>query len=216
VSPAVETDDPAAAPLPSAVRVHENHVVGRARLRMLLCVTTAHVALLRGINVGGRNAVRMPELVELFRELGYQNVRTHLQSGNVLFETGRTERAELETTLDDHLSSRLGFVIPAVVRSREDLAETIASAPPQHGSSELRSDVFFLKQPLSVREVMDQMPELRTGVDTITPGPDAVYFSRDAAQARKTRITKFMGLPIFQQITVRSWSTTTRLLELLG
>ncbi len=196
--------------------MHENHAERRTRLHILLSVTTAHVALLRGINVGGRNAVRMPELVELFRELGYQNVRTHLQSGNVLFETGRTERAELETALDDHLSSRLGFVVPAIVRSREELAETIASAPPQHGSSELRSDVFFLKQPLSVREVMDQMPELRTGVDTITPGPDAVYFSRDAAQARKTRITKFMGLPIFQQITVRSWSTTTRLLELLG
>ena len=59
------------------------------------------------------------------------------------------------------------------------------------------------------------MPELREGVDSVAPGPGAIYFSRVAAQATKTRITRLMSMPVFQQMTVRSWRTTTRLLELL-
>lgn len=175
---------------------------------------TSYVALLRGINVGGRNQVGMPVLVECFEEAGYLNVRTHLQSGNVLFDTAPTGRATLEAELDSLLSERFNFSIPTVVRSKDDLAETVANAPRGHDSADLRSEVFFLKQPLTVESAMQQMPELREGVDSIAPGIDVLYFSRVVAQARKTRITRFMSLPIFQQMTVRSWRTTTRLLEL--
>jgi len=59
------------------------------------------------------------------------------------------------------------------------------------------------------------MPELREGVDSVAPGPGAVYFSRVAARATKTRIQQFMAMPIFQQMTVRTWRTCTRLLEKL-
>jgi uncharacterized protein (DUF1697 family) len=64
--------------------------------------------------------------------------------------------------------------------------------------------------------VWGQLPELRAGVDSVAPGPGALYFSRVAAQASKTRITRLMSMPIFQQMTVRSWRTTTRLLEMLN
>ena len=59
------------------------------------------------------------------------------------------------------------------------------------------------------------MPELRDGVDSVAPGPGAIYFSRVAAKATKTRIQQFMSKPIFQQITVRNWRTSTKLLEKL-
>ena len=91
----------------------------------------------------------------------------------------------------------------------------VAAAPPDHSSGALRSEVFFLKHPLTAREVLAQMPELREGVDAVAPGPGVVYFSRVAAEARRTRITRLMGMPVFRQMTVRSWRTTTRLLELL-
>jgi len=180
---------------------------------------STHVALLRGINVGGRNAVRMPDLVECFREAGYDDVRTHLQSGNVLFSPAPDEPRgpgpELEPVLDRVLAKRFGFAIPTVVRTRDELAATVEAAPPGHGSEELRSDVFFLKAPFTVEAAMAEVPELREGVDSIDPGPGALYFSRVAARATKTRIQKFLALPVFQQVTARSWRTTTRLLELL-
>lgn len=175
----------------------------------------AYLALLRGINVGGRNPVGMPELADHFRIAGYENVRTHLNSGNVMFDSVATKGTEIEAALDAMLSHTFDVPIPTVVRSRDELARTIASAPTDHGSKELRGEVFFLKRPLTVQAVMQQMPELREGVDRIAPGPDAIYFSRVAALATKTRIQTFMSMPVFQQITVRTWRTTTRLLELL-
>ncbi|SIO27385.1 DUF1697 domain-containing protein [Agromyces cerinus] len=177
--------------------------------------TPTHVALLRGINVGGRNPVDMGALVECFHAAGYGEARTHLQSGNVLFTTKRSADTKLEADLERALQQRFGFAIPTLVRSRDEFAATIAAAPDDHGSDQLRSEVFFVKAPLTVDAVLDQMPELRAGVDSIAPGPGAIYFSRVKALAGKTRITRLMAMPVFQQMTVRSWRTATRLRELL-
>ncbi|GAA1962956.1 DUF1697 domain-containing protein [Agromyces allii] len=177
----------------------------------------ASVALLRGINVGGRNPVAMRDLVECLEAAGFADVRTHLASGNVLF-TARADRmseARLEAAVETALHQRFGFEIPAIVRSRDAYAATIQQAPADHGSESLRSDVFFLKAPLTAAEVLAEMPELREGVDAIAPGPGALYFSRVKARATKTRIQKLMAMPVFTQMTVRSWKTATRLLELL-
>jgi len=176
---------------------------------------TSFVALLRGINVGGKNLIGMSELAESFRDAGYGDVRTHSQSGNVLFTTDRAGGPKLERAIERMLEKRFEIPILVVVRSRDELAETIAAAPADHGSDRLRSEVFFLKHPLTAEAATAEMPELREGVDSVAPGPGAIYFSRVAATATKTRITRFMSLPVFQQITVRTWRTTTRLLELL-
>ncbi len=178
-------------------------------------MSTPCVALLRGINVGGKNLIGMADLADCFRDAGYQEVRTYSQSGNVLFTADRTGGPELEDEAERMLESRFGIPVLVVVRSRDELAATIAAAPPGHGSDTLRSEVFYLKHPLTAEEAYAEVPELREGVDSIAPGPGALYFSRLAAQARKTRITRFMGLPVFQRMTVRSWGTSTRLLELL-
>ena len=175
--------------------------------------TTKFVALLRGINVGGKNLIAMPDLVACFHDGGYPDARSVVQSGNVLFNAAAPSQPELEGALERMLEDRFGLPLVVVVRSRDELAATIAAAPADHGSAELRSEVFFLKHPLTVDEAWAQLPELREGVDAVAPGPDAIYFSRVAARATKTRITRFMSLPVFQRVTVRSWRTVTRLSE---
>jgi uncharacterized protein (DUF1697 family) len=176
---------------------------------------SSFVALLRGINVGGRNPIRMPELVASFSDAGYGEVSTYLQSGNVLFTADHKKAQKLEAEVEAMLEQRFRTPLLVVIRSRDELAQTIDAAPADHGSSKLRSDVFFLKHPLTAEEALAEMPDLREGVDAVAPGPGAIYFSRVAAKATKTRIQKFMGMPIFQQITVRSWGTSVRLLEKL-
>lgn len=173
------------------------------------------VALLRGINVGGKNLIGMAELAGAFRDAGYQEVSTYIQSGNVLFTADRATGPELEDAIERTLQGRFGIPVLVVVRSREELAATIAAAPADHGSGALRSDVFFLKHPLTAEAAYAALPQLRDGVDSVAPGPGALYFSRVAAQATRTRIQRFMAMPVFQQITVRNWRTTTRLSELL-
>ena len=177
---------------------------------------TSFVALLRGINVGGKNLMGMSALAECFRAAGYGQVSTYSQSGNVLFTSQAGDGPELEQALERMLEERFDSPILVVVRSHDEIAATIAAAPANHGSKELRSDVFFLKHPLTAEEAYAELPELRGGVDSVAIGPGAIYFSRVAAQASKTRITRLMSMPLFQSMTVRSWRTTTRLLQLLG
>ncbi|MDQ0896061.1 DUF1697 domain-containing protein [Agromyces ramosus] len=173
------------------------------------------VALLRGINVGGKNLISMPDLAACFHDAGYRDARTYIQSGNVLFTATPPTGPKLEDTVERMLEARFEIPILVVVRSRDELAATVAAAPADHGSEALRSDVYFLKHPLTAEEAYAKLPELREGVDSVARGPGAIYFSRVAAQASKTRITRLMSMPIFRQMTVRNWRTTTRLLELL-
>lgn len=177
--------------------------------------TLTSVALLRGINVGGHRRVAMRDLAACFRDGGHGEVRTVLQSGNVLLAADPASGPGLEDAIERMLAARFGFAVPTLVRSRDELAATVAAAPSDHASDALRSDVFFLKHPLTAREVLAQLPELREGVDAVAPGPGAVYFSRVAAEARRTRIARLMGMRVFRQMTMRTWRTTTRLLALL-
>jgi uncharacterized protein (DUF1697 family) len=176
---------------------------------------TSFVALLRGINVGGKNPIAMSDLASAFQAAGYNNVTTHGQSGNVLFTEEHIDGPKLEDRLEHILRDRFEIPIMVVVRSLDELAETVAHAPADHGSDHLRSDVFFLKHPLTAEDAFAQLPELREGIDTMTIGPGALYFSRSAAYATKTRVQRVLAMPMFQQMTVRTWRVTTRLLELL-
>ncbi len=157
----------------------------------------------------------MPELAETFREAGFTDVRTYIQSGNVLFSTDRAPGTKLEGILARVREERFGISITVIVRSRDELAAAIEAAPKGHGSPDLRSDVYFLKAPLSAEEAHAELPELRDGVDSVALGPGVLYFSRVKARATETNINRFMGKPVFRQITVRNWRTTTKLLELL-
>ena len=182
----------------------------------MIATTTSHVALLRGINVGGNNLIRMPALADAFADAGYGNVRTYIQSGNVLFTTPGAAVSQLEEELERMLDERFGLRIRVVTRSRAQLADTVASAPQDHGSPQLRSDVIFLKHPLTVDAALAAFPDLREGVDSVAPGPGAIYFSRVDAEASRSRLSKIVGTPNYQHMTIRNWRTTTRLLDLLA
>lgn len=175
----------------------------------------AYVALLRGINVGGKNLLRMPALVSCFESIGYSGVRTYLQSGNVLFESRSLKAAAAERRIEAAIADQFGLTVPVVLRSREQMAEIVAHAPADHGDEANRSDVFFIKQPLTAEQAFDQLPELREGVDSVALGPGVIYFSRVAALASRTRITKMMSMPVYQSMTIRNWNTTTRVAALL-
>jgi len=174
-----------------------------------------HVALLRGINVGGRNAVPMKALAPCIEAGGYTQVRTYIQSGNVLFEAGETDARALEVDLERRIETEFGFPVPVVVRSAEEMQETVRSAPPIFGSPDHRCDVIFLKHPLDSEEAFAALPSPREGVDQSWIGPGALYFARLTALASKSRLSQIASSPIYPRITVRNWNTTTKLAAML-
>jgi uncharacterized protein (DUF1697 family) len=174
-----------------------------------------YVALLRGINVGGRNAVPMKMLAPCIEAGGYTQVRTYIQSGNVLFTTDEPDARALEADLEQRIATEFGFPVPVVVRSDEEMQLTVRSAPPDFGGPDHRCDVIFLKHPLDAEEAFKALPSPREGVDQSWIGPGVLYFARLTALAARSRLSQIASSPIYPRITVRNWNTTTKLAALL-
>jgi uncharacterized protein (DUF1697 family) len=175
-----------------------------------------YVALLRGINVGGKNLIKMPELKARFEELGFQNVATYIQSGNVLFESDERSVAQLTQRIEETLSTSFNYPASVVLRSRSQLRNIVERAPNGFGTQPSRflSDVLFLKPPLTAAAAFKLVPT-REGVDRLWAGRGVLYSSRLASRASQSRINRVASLPIYQSMTLRSWSTTVRLAQLL-
>jgi uncharacterized protein (DUF1697 family) len=174
-----------------------------------------YVALLRGINVGGRNKVAMADLREAFEDGGYRAVRTYIQSGNVLFESAAA-RTSLEDDIERLLEARFSTPLVVVVRSHDQLRDVVDQAPDGFGAAPdtYHSDAVFLKAPLTSEQAM-RVVALREGVDQAWPGTSVLYFARLSAARTKSRMNKIMGTPEYQKMTIRSWTTTIKLLALL-
>lgn len=177
--------------------------------------TTRAVALLRGINVGGKNPVPMADLRAAMEAAGYGDVRTYIQSGNVLFSTDEPT-AGLEARVEAVLEERFGIPILVVIRTERQFRAVVAKAPDGFGQHPDRyhSDAVFLKAPLTAATAM-KVVQLRDGVDRAWPGTGLIYFERLSAQRTKSKLSAIMGTPEYKQMTIRSWSTTTKLLALL-
>ena len=175
-----------------------------------------YLVLLRGINVGGKNIIKMADLKASFEEMGFSNVQTYIQSGNVLIESAEKDKDPLAARIESELSRRFNFQARVVVVSQKELAAIIKAAPEGFGQDDVnfRYDVIFLKEPLTPKEAM-QSVKIREGVDTAHAGKQALYFSRLISRASQSYLTKIIGLPVYQNMTIRNWNTTTKLLALM-
>ncbi len=176
-----------------------------------------YLVLLRGINVGGKNIIKMADLKANFEAMGFTNVRTYIQSGNVLVESAEKDKDLLTAKIESELSRRFNFQARVVVVSQKELAAIIKSAPEGFGQDDenFRYDVIFLKEPLTPKEAMKSV-SVREGVDTAHAGKQALYFSRLISRASQSHLTKIIGLPVYQNMTIRNWNTTTKLLDLFS
>ena len=172
------------------------------------------LTLLRGINVGGKNLVKMEELRATFEEIGFADVATYIASGNVLFRAPRQKRDALAARLESDLSKRFDLELKVVLLTHSQLEGVVGEAPRGFGGEADLCDVVFLRKPLTVKKAFGVF-ELRDGVDRAWAGKGVVYFARDASQAKRSRMSKIVGLPEYKNMTIRSWRTTTKLLALM-
>ncbi|MDQ2675753.1 MAG: DUF1697 domain-containing protein [Actinomycetota bacterium] len=173
-----------------------------------------YLGLLRGINVGGKNLVRMSELREALEGLGLADVRTYIQSGNFLFRAPRQSRKELAGRLEAALSRKFGLELKLVLLTQAQLKRVVAEAPRGFGSEAERCDVIFLRAPLTVKRALAAL-ETREGVDRMWPGTGAVYYSRLAERASSSRMGRVVARPEYQDMTIRSWGTVGKLAALM-
>jgi uncharacterized protein (DUF1697 family) len=184
-----------------------------------------HVALLRGINVGGRNKVAMPELREVVTSLGHADVATYIQSGNVVFSAQQADAAALAAGLEQAIATALGVQIRVVVLSREELAQVMRDNPyPSEPNPRAVHAVFLTGEPgpeLLGRVADAQQRATEQGSrDTAQVKGRVIFlhtphgFGRSdlaamIVQASGRRTADVVG-------TARNWATVTRLLTMCG
>jgi uncharacterized protein (DUF1697 family) len=173
--------------------------------------------LLRGVNVGGRNKVPMADLRQAVEGLGYADVRTFIQSGNVLFSApggADSVASTLEAMLCRHFELDSDEVMVRVL-DRDQLAAIVDRAPHGFGDQPevYKYDVAFLKG-VTGDEVL-ALVRVNPAVDAVWARPDAVYYRRLTSKLSQSRMSRIVRTPVYKYMTIRNWNTTRKLLALM-
>jgi uncharacterized protein (DUF1697 family) len=176
-----------------------------------------YVALLRGINVGGHNIIKMVDLRRAFEAAGYSDVSTYIQSGNVVFTAppSGAAKAKLTAAVESMLGEAFAYESRVVLLSAREMALVVEEAPPRFGAdpARYRYDVLFVKPPLEPGEALAQVPT-NPAVDVTTSGSHALYFRRLVAKATQSRLSRLAAQPVYKRLTIRNWNTTRKLAEM--
>jgi len=170
------------------------------------------VALLRGINVGGNNLIRMTDLRACFEKHGFRNVTTYIQSGNVVFESGEAGSSRVARRIEEILAATFNYPASLVLLDSRQMRAVIDRAPQGFGTqpAKYRYDVVFLKAPLTATVALESVPA-KPGVDQVFAGSGVLYITRLIAKATQSGLSRVVSLPIYQNMTIRNWNTTTKL-----
>jgi uncharacterized protein (DUF1697 family) len=175
-----------------------------------------YVALLRGINVGGSNVIRMADLAACCTSLGLGDVRTYIASGNVLFGSPIKQIETLAKSMEAAFSRQFKYNARVVVVGQDTLRRVVEHAPRGFGKkpAEYRYDVIFFRSPGSATDAIAEIPA-KEGVDRLWAANDVVYMDRLIARATQSRIARITQAPAYKFMTIRNWNTTTKLLALM-
>ena len=183
----------------------------------------SHVALLRGINVGGKNKVPMAELREVVTSLGHTSVTTYLQSGNVLFTAEDTDAAKLASDLEAAIAGKFGITSAVVVLSRDELARILGDNPYADEPNPKFVHVVFLsaepsQQLLGRIRAIESAAAARGSRDTFTAIGNALYLHTPDGYGNSElseALFRIIGKGTYQlAATARNWSTSATLLSL--
>jgi uncharacterized protein (DUF1697 family) len=174
-----------------------------------------YAALIRGINVGGRNIITMNRLTACFERSGFERVATVIQSGNVVFESDVKSSRALEQTLEAALTTMLARPSTVVVRSLPELRRTLGQVPTEWNTrTDLRCNIAFVRAPLTAAQVAAVL-EPRAGVDFVTRGTGAVFMATLLRDVKKSGLPKLITKDVYRSVTVRNYSSTRRILALM-
>ena len=179
-----------------------------------------YVALLRGVNVGGSNIIRMAELKAAFERQGFEHVVTYINSGNLLFDSETTDEAALRAALEERIAADFGLSVPVFVISANDLREAVSHAPAWWNDTpdkSTRHETFFVIPPMTAAELFSRVGEINPEIEKAAHCGRVIFWSVQMAaytRARWSRITKDKAL--YAAITVRNANTALKLADIAG
>lgn len=173
-----------------------------------------YIALLRGINISGKNKISMADLKKSFELFGFTSVKTYLNSGNVIFSTYETNVKELIKRIEDMIQKEFGLDIPIFVILQSDLLDILSHAPNWWGSDnkEIYDNLIFIMPPASFKDVYDEIGEPKAELEQIENYRDAIFWSFKLKFYQKTNWwSKTINAKISNKITIRTANTACKI-----
>ena len=139
--------------------------------------TNRYIALLRGINVGGHRKIIMADLRDMFHEMGFQNVQTYIQSGNVIFDTTSNDRTNLAAAIKKQIEETFGHDVPVILCTATELKNVLAEIPFESKDGWKRYITFLSDQPSAAEQ--ERMESQSSAIETFRVGNKVVYIHVD-------------------------------------
>jgi uncharacterized protein (DUF1697 family) len=176
---------------------------------------TVFVALLRGVNVGGNNMISMASLKASFERMGFDNVSTYINSGNILFKTKEDDHRRLESKIEKMLTKEHKLDCKVVVRSFAEIAKLVENWPRDWDSdTDWKYNVIFLRHSIDSKKVLEELAP-QADIEQVVYYPGTLLWSAQISAIGRTRMQKLSSQKIFRDMTVRNPNTTRKLYELM-
>lgn len=173
-----------------------------------------YVALLRGINVGGKRKLLMKDLKQLFNKLGFRNIITFIQSGNVIFEYKSTNNSTLETSISEAILKQFNYDVPVIVRSQEEWNDLIQSNP--FINEDINKLHLILLQDSPPQESISKLNKIKSPDDQFVIDNQHIYILCHGPFHK----TKFTNASIEKHLklsaTTRNWKTISKINGLMS
>jgi uncharacterized protein (DUF1697 family) len=178
---------------------------------------TTYIALLRGINVGGKNKVPMAELKEAYHQAGFADVRTYINSGNVIFASDLDEPAA-QAACESLIHERFGLEIAVVCLSAAELTDAVAHAPDWWGSApDTAHNAIVVIPPMTAEEACASTEPTRPEYEQVACHGKLIFWSAPRVTFLRTRWAKVSAnKAVYAAITIRTANPTLKLAELVS
>jgi uncharacterized protein (DUF1697 family) len=179
-------------------------------------VSVRYLALLRGINVGGKTLIKMGDLKACIEELGFDDVSTYIATGNVLFGSGERNTAKLETKIERAIEQRFRLPVKVVVLNRAAYARIVKAIPKSWvGDKRLRANVAFIRSGTDARQVVREL-QPDAAIEEVKVINGAILWATKRDALNRSVMRKLIGGAAYKELTVRNLNTTLKLQELLA
>ena len=177
----------------------------------------AYIAMLRGINVSGHNTIKMEHLRALFSDLGFRNVETYVQSGNIVFQTRIENPSNLSRRISETILLASKFDVPVILRSSIEMQSVIANNPflKEKGIDSSKLHVTFLSETVQ-ESVLKKLEPLSNNPDRFYGAPREIYLYCPDGYGRTKISNNAIEKALSVRATTRNWKTTNTLLEMVS
>ena len=176
---------------------------------------TTYISILRGINVSGHRMIKMDALKKMCAELGFSNIRTYIQSGNIVFQAKETATQKLSELIESVINKTFGFDVPAIILTKDELENIIKSNP--FVKDETKNASFFHVTFLSgnpAKENIELLQQADLKNDEYAVGDKAIYLYCPDSYSNSKLTNSFFENKLKVIATTRNWKTTNELLNM--